>query len=240
MTHSSSRVPESRLLSVLDATFLHDDARIEDLHTFAARCKGQGFAALCVETRWVPSIRTILGEDPTTITALVNFPDGENGPWELGEEAAILHQYGVTDIDVVVPTDSLHRDGGDTVRWSIEAIREAAPGCSIKAVLSAAQLDPSALRKAAAAAISAGADFIQAGTGLPDDPYTPTNTAALLEVMKAYPGKVGIKVAGLGLDIDAASAAWLHTEQALGAQWCHRKRFRIAADTNLLNAISPL
>lgn len=236
MNNPAFRVPDSRLISVLDATLLREDATESDVRALAHRIKGKGLAALCVRGAWIAAARDALGDDTTPIASVANFPTGENGPWEAGEEAADLHAKGAQEIDIVVPTDCLHRDDGTTIRWTIEAVREAAPGCVVKAILETGALDAPSIRKAAAAAIAGGADFLKTSTGFHQVGATPEAVAAILDVMQAFPGRVGLKVSGGVSDIDTASAYWQQTERAMGAQWCHRKRFRIGAST-LLDAL---
>lgn len=230
MTDTTARVSDTRLLSVLDATLLDDDLHEEQVRQWAHRLKGVGVAAICVQGHWIPTIRAVLGENAPPIAAVVNFPDGANSPWESAQEAARWIHAGATEIDVVVPTDTLARDGGDDIRWTVQSIREVAPHCTIKAILETGALpDLSSVRKAAAAAAIGGADFLKTSTGRHSVGATPEAVAALLDVMQAYPGQVGLKVSGGVATTEQAAQYWQQTERTMGPQWCHRKRFRIGA-----------
>lgn len=239
MTDSTFRLSDARLLSVLDATLLDDAATAADIEALVARVRGKGVAAICVQGPWIATVRAALAEDPTPIATVVNFPHGEGGPWEAGEEAARWAKAGADEIDVVVPIDTLHRDGGEAIRWTVEAVREAAPGCVVKAILETGALeDARAIRKAAGAAAIAGADFLKTSTGRHTVGATPEAVEALLDVMRAFPGRVGLKISG-GVSSPAMAAQyWQQTERVMGPQWCHRKRFRIGA-SGLLSSVLP-
>lgn len=235
--YTTPRVPSARLLSVLDATLLDDDAPEAQVRAFLERIQGAHVAAVCVQPAWVGMARDIIGVHGICVASVANFPLAEGGPDDAGEEALALVEAGADEIDVVVPIDTLDRDEGAMIRWTLEAVRAAAPGLTIKAILETGALGtPARIMRAAGAAVAGGADFLKTSTGRHPVGATPEAVEALLQVMQACPGRVGLKISGGVADIDAAVAYWCQTERAMGPQWCHKKRFRIGA-SSLLNTL---
>jgi deoxyribose-phosphate aldolase len=226
---TNTRVPHQRLVSVLDATLLDDDVDGARMHAFLQRLDGSGVAAVCVQAPWVAMAQDVL-QGQCAVASVVNFPDGYGGPDDAAEEALLLARAGVDEIDVVVPIDTLTHDDGLAIRWTVEAVREAAPKATIKAILETGALaDQRRIAQAAGAAIAGGADFLKTSTGRHAIGATPETVATLLRVMLSVPGKIGLKVSGGVSTLEAASGYWCQTEEAMGAQWCHKKRFRIGA-----------
>jgi deoxyribose-phosphate aldolase len=226
---TNTRVPHQRLVSVLDATLLDDDVDSGRMHAFLKRLDGSGVAAVCVQAPWVAMAQDLL-KGQCAIASVVNFPEGYGGPDDAGEEALSLARAGVDEIDVVVPIDTLAHDDGLAIRWTVEAVREAAPQAVIKAILETGALaDQRRVAQAAGAAIAGGADFLKTSTGRHAIGATPESVATLLRVMLSVPGKIGLKVSGGISTLDAATDYWCQTEESMGAQWCHKKRFRIGA-----------
>lgn len=227
--HTNPRVPQQRLISVLDATLLDDDVDQAKMQGFLERIAGSGVAAVCVQAPWVRMAQDML-QGQCAVASVVNFPEGYGGPDDAGQEAAVLAAMGIDEIDVVVPIDTLAHDDGLAIRWTVEAVREAAPKAVIKAILETGALESShRIAQAAGAAIAGGADFLKTSTGRHAIGATPEAVGTLLRVMLSVPGKIGLKVSGGVGDIEAATAYWCQTEDAMGAQWCHKKRFRIGA-----------
>jgi deoxyribose-phosphate aldolase len=242
MTSTSSPADTKRLLSVLDATLLDPQSTEDDIRAFCEKIGTAPVASVIVLPQWVALTRSLV---PATIPVgtVLNFPGGENSAEDVVEEALQAVKDGATELDVVIPYDSLPYDDGFATKTMIADVVEASPGILVKAILETGALaDAKAIRQAAGAAVSGGADFLKTSTGVHPVGATPEAVQVLLDFMMIYPGKVGIKISGGVRSIDNALAYWEQAEQVMGAHWCHRKRFRLGASRlldDVLNAPEP-
>ena len=225
MNTHTFHLPESRVASVLEVSLL--DAPIDQVAALAMEAATLGAAAVLVSYRHLPSLADIKDTHPALkISVAIDLPEGDNGPWEIGECARFLHKQGVDEITVSLPLDTLHRDSGELIRNAIEAARQGAPGTTIKALISEKTgHGAQQTTQAAAAALCAGADFIQISADTPQ--ATDTLLKPLLAVLFDCPAQAGVSLAIARPQFGDLETFWQSIERVMGVQWCHKKRFRL-------------
>lgn len=226
-----------RALPLLDLTRLEKDG---DVATVEALCRRAvtpygSVAAVCVYPEFIPAARRILdGSDPSgavRIATVVNFPEGQDPEPEVVAAIEAALDAGADEIDLVFPWRELEARGdADAGRAMVRAARDACGKHPLKVILETGSLrSPELIRKAAAAAIEAGADFLKTATGKAGTGATPEAVRILLESVREAGRDVGCKVSG-GVSTTEQALEYLRLAEAqMGADWIGPRHLRFGA-----------
>jgi deoxyribose-phosphate aldolase len=222
-------------LACLDLTSLNDTETEADIERLCQRAQGPRghVAAVCVWPRWAAFARARLPAG-ITVAAVANFPDGSSDVERAVRDTAAIVQAGAQEVDVVMP----YRDLAAALAL-LAAVRRACDGLVLKVILETGELNDAAeIRRAAAIALDAGADFLKTSTGKTRLSATPEAAALLLQaIVEGGHAQVGFKAAG-GIRSVADAAVYVAlAQQHLGA--VTPRRFRIGASA-LLNDIEAV
>jgi len=235
------------LLSTLDLTRLEDEADDSEVRALCRR-GDTAFgtpAAVCVYPRFLAAARdeleTLNLAGTVSLATVVNFPRGAAEPERAAAETRQAIALGADEIDAVLPWKAL-RLGDDAVgQRLVEQCRAAAPGKILKVILETGMLSkPELVRRAAAIAIGAGADFIKTSTGKTEIGATQEAVSAMLETIVAHDAHCGIKISGGVRTIDEAIAYLELAAGRLGREWIDPARFRIGASSLLDDLLAVL
>jgi len=222
-------------LACLDLTSLNDGDTEADIERLCQRAQGPHghTAAVCVWPRFAAFARARL---PATVhvAAVANFPDGSSDIARAVRDAQAIAEAGAQEVDVVIPYRDL-----DAAPALLTAVRVACRGLTLKVILETGELQDAALiRRAAAMALDAGADFLKTSTGKVKVNATLEAAALLLQAIRdGGHDQVGFKPAG-GVRTVAEAAAYIAlTAEYLGT--VTPQRFRIGA-SGLLNDIEAV
>lgn len=228
-----------RAIACLDLTNLNDGCSAADIDALCARAMTPAgpVAAVCIWPRFVAQARLRLGAGPVRIATVVNFPGGEEEEAAVRAMTAAAVADGADEIDMVIPWRRFL--GGDAlaVTRAVAAVKAAAAGKPVKAILETGEIgDPVAIRAAAGLALQGGADFLKTSTGKVKVNATPEATRLLLEAAREAGRPVGVKPAG-GVRTAAEAEAYLALADAvMGAGWAGPETFRFGA-SGLLDAL---
>ncbi|MDE1950262.1 MAG: deoxyribose-phosphate aldolase [Burkholderiales bacterium] len=229
MNHETLIRRARQALACLDLTRLDDADTEADIERLCRRAQGRfgTTAAVCVWPRRAALARARLPA-AVKVAAVANFPDGGRDVEAALADTRAIVQAGAQEVDVVMP----YRDP-EAAPALLAAVRRACPGLTLKVILETGALrEEAALRRAAAMALDAGADFLKTSTGKVAVNATPQAARWVLEaIARGGHSKVGFKAAG-GIRTVADAAVYLElAEEAMGS--AGPERFRIGASSLL-------
>jgi len=181
-----------RLAGLIEHTLLRADATPSDVERHCAEAVESGLFAVCVSPLYVASARRWVA-DAARVVTVAGFPLGTSTPATKADEARRAVIDGATEVDMVMAIGLARGADWAAVRADVLAVREAIPGAVLKVILETGALDETAIRRAAEAAIDAGADFLKTSTGYGPRGATVEDIRLLREVAG---GRARIKASG--------------------------------------------
>ncbi len=240
-----------RAVQCLDLTTLSGDDTPANVRRLAAKARQpvrpdllQGFglephqihvAAVCVYPNLVPVAREVLAGSPVRVASVAaGFPAAQTPLRTRVLEVEEAVRAGADEVDVVVSRAHVIRGDWKALYEEVRAFREAAGGCTLKAILGAGELPT--LRHVAQAALvcmMAGADFVKTSTGKEATNATlPVGLVMVRQVRDYFQRtghRVGFKPAG-GIRTAKQALEWLVlVREELGAFWVRPEIFRLGA-----------
>ncbi len=192
----------------LDHTLLKPDATPAQVRHLAEVARQRGFAAACVNPRFVPLIVDILADAPVAACTVVGFPLGATTTPAKVHEAAEALAAGARELDMVLPIGLLKAGAYRAVAEDIAAVVGLAHGWNarVKVILETGLLTPEEVVTAAVIAQHAGADFVKTSTGFGPRGATVDDIALLRAVVGP---EMGVKASG-GIRTYAQALAMIH------------------------------
>jgi deoxyribose-phosphate aldolase len=180
----------AQLIDISAVQAPHGEAEIRDL---VASAKQHRFVAVHVLPCWVPFLRNLLAGTDILLGAPVGFPAGAHRTEIKAEEARLLIEDGVQEMDMMLNVGKLRSGEDRYCEDDIRAVVQAAGPVPVKVILEVHYLDRDQMRRACEAAIRAGAAFVKTATGW-------AASGATLEVVQFITSFVGsaIKVKAAG------------------------------------------
>lgn len=198
MTTTISLTPERQALAaMIDHTLLKPEATASQVRRLCEEAQSYGFAAVCVNSVWVPLCVEQLRSKPgnVKIAATIGFPLGAMGQAAKTYEAQWCMQAGANELDMVIHVGALLDQDYPAVEADIEGVVLAAhaAGGIAKVIIETALLTDEQKTVACSLAKSAGADFVKTSTGFGPSGAT---TADVSLMRRAVGLKLGVKAAG--------------------------------------------
>jgi deoxyribose-phosphate aldolase len=201
----AARAP-AELAGCIDHTLLKPEATREQVETLCREAMQHGFAAVCVNPRFVPLCAQVLQDSEVAIATVAGFPLGASDTEIKALEARRAVQLGATEIDMVLPVGALKGGRHDAVFRDVAAVRRETMGVAVlKVILECVLLTPQEMELAARICADAGADFVKTSTGFAGGGATVEDVRRLRQVVG---GTVGVKASG-GIRDRAAAEAML-------------------------------
>jgi deoxyribose-phosphate aldolase len=180
---------------LIDHTLLKPEAMRSDVLRVCREARQFGFASVCVNPYWVPTVAAELAGSCVKVCAVAGFPLGANAASIKRAEAEEALRGGAQEIDMVINVGALRSGEYEVVDGEIRAVTEAChrAGAIVKTILETALLDDRQKAIACALAKMAGADFVKTSTG-----FGPAGaTAEDVALMRLVVGpEMGVKAAG--------------------------------------------
>ena len=194
-------------------------------------------AAVCVYPNLVRVARRFLGNSKVKVASVATaFPTGLM-PLKLKlEEVRSAARDGADEIDMVIDRGVFLAGDYDRIFDEIAATKEACGEAHLKVILETGELQTyDNVRLASEIAMHAGADFIKTSTGKISPAATMPVTLVMLEAIRDYFYKTGIRVgmkpAGGIRTAKQALAYLVMVKETLGDDWLTADLFRFGAST---------
>ena len=180
---------------LIDHTLLKPEATRSDILRVCREARQFGFASVCVNPYWVPTVASELAASCVKVCTVAGFPLGASAVSIKCAEAEEALRGGAQEIDMVINVGALRSGEYEVVDREIRAVTEAChrAGAIVKTILETAFLDDRQKAVACALARMAGADFVKTSTG-----FGPAGaTAEDVALMRLVVGpEMGVKAAG--------------------------------------------
>ena len=194
-------------------------------------------AAVCVYANLVGVAKKALEGSKVNVAAVSTaFPSGmSNRKFKLDETRYAVSE-GADEIDMVISRGHFLKGDYEFVFDEIAAVKEACGEAHLKVILETGELSTlDNVRKASELAIAAGADFIKTSTGKVQPAATLPVTLVMLECIRDYYYKTGIKIgmkpAGGIATAKLALQYLVMVRETLGEGWLNADYFRFGASS---------
>ncbi len=206
----------SEIAAVIDHTLLKPDATREQIVALCSEARRFGFAAVCVNSYWVPVAFRELGEGPVKVCTVAGFPLGACSTAAKVADAGEAVDNGAVEVDMVINIGALR--GGDpaTVRRDIEAVVEECHrgGAITKVILETSLLTDAEKEEGCLIARDAGADYVKTSTGFAGGGATVHDVELLRSVVGP---RMGVKASGGIRTLDEVEAMLAAGASRIGA-----------------------
>ena len=194
-------------------------------------------AAVCVYPTLVEIAKKELrGSNINVASVATAFPSGHSTLEVKKEETKFAINSGADEIDMVISRGKFLSGEYNYVYDEIAAIKEVCGQVHLKVILETGELGSlDNVRKASDIAMYAGADFIKTSTGKISPASSMPVTFVMLNAIKDFYKKTGVKVgmkpAG-GISTSKIALQYLvMLKEVLGAEWMNKKLFRFGASS---------
>lgn len=171
MTHgadsdgNSTEWSGERLAAVIDHTLLKADATPTQVDRLCFEAREHGFAAVCVNSRWIARVADHLEGSPVAPCSVVGFPLGASLPETVADEARRAIDGGAREIDMVVSVGDVITGDWEIVQEGIATVHMACFGLPLKVILETCLLDDEQKRRICEICRELGVAFVKTSTG---------------------------------------------------------------------------
>lgn len=232
----------ARLLPLIDLTSLND-AHDDDIAALCAAAVTPfgTVAAVCSWPEFTADMVAQLPEDGPKVAVVINFPEGTASPEESAAEAAKAADAGADELDLVMPYGAWLAGDRGLARDTIEAVKAAGGGATLKVILETGSLGlPQTIAEASEDAIAAGADMLKTSSGKTETGATLEAAEAMLTAIRRSARPVGFKASGGIRSLEAAADYLAVADRIMGANWATPKTFRVGASKLLDTVLEEL
>jgi deoxyribose-phosphate aldolase len=232
----------ARIYSLLDITTLEGTDNRSRINRFVSgvldiyHTTGWKPAALCVFPVFAIQVKDLLsGTGIKTACVAGAFPHGQLPLHMKADEVKFALDAGADEIDYVINRGRFLEDGAEYLFEEVAHIRQTCGnGPLLKVILETGELEkPENMKRAAAAAIKGGADFVKTSTGKAKESATIKSVEMLCEAVKEHFLKTGIKKgikpAGGISEPEDAERYIQYIIRGTGPDWIHPDRLRFGA-----------
>jgi deoxyribose-phosphate aldolase len=158
---------DRNIARLIDHTILRPDAIRADVRQVCAEALRFEFAAVCVNSFWVPLVAARLHGSPVKVCTVAGFPLGASSTAAKVAETLGALAHGAREIDMVMNIGALRGAENGVVEKDIRAVVAAAHdrGAIVKVIIETALLTDDQKILACKISQSAGADFVKTSTG---------------------------------------------------------------------------
>lgn len=223
-----------KLISCLDLTSLNkndNETSITKLCQKAQTAYGK-VAAVCVYTKFIPQVQTLLEGSGIKIATVVNFPEGGTDLKTLTEEIKKAVAFNADEIDAVLPYPEFINGNTEICRRFMDTVCKESNGRTIKIILeSGAFPHISMLKDACRLCLEYNINFLKTSTGKTEISATVDAANAILEVIRETPRNVGFKASGGIKTFEQARRYFVLSQSILDENWPTPQHFRIGASS---------
>lgn len=187
----------------IDHTLLKADATADAVEHLCQEAADNGFASVCVNTRWVPLAAETLADSPVMVCTVVGFPLGAMTRLAKAAETKITVAEGADEVDMVMDIGGMLSGDLAGVYEDMRGVVDAADGRPVKVILETCLLTDEQKAIACLLAVRAGIAYVKTSTGM----STGGATEADIALMRAMVGEaLGVKASGAIRDRSTAEA----------------------------------
>lgn len=192
------KIEELKVAKFIDHTLLKPEATPNQIKKLCQEAKEYGFAAVCVNSSYVPFCAKLLEDSGVAVCSVVGFPLGAMSTAAKVYEAERAILDGASEIDMVLHMGELIAGNYSYVLYDISAVVDKAHeyGIIVKVIIETAKLTDEEKRMACRLCVIAEADFVKTSTGFGGGGATVEDVRLMKEKVG---GKAKIKAAG-GID----------------------------------------
>lgn len=177
----------------IDHTLLKAEATADAVQHLCAEAAANGFASVCVNSRWVPLAAESLADSDVMVCTVVGFPLGAMSRRAKGAEAAFAVAEGADEVDMVIDVGGLLSDDIAGVYEDMVGVAEAAQGRPVKVILETCLLEDEQKVIACLLALRSGVAYVKTSTGMNSGGATEPD----IRLMRAVVGDtLGVKASG--------------------------------------------
>ena len=179
--------------ALIDQTLLKPDVTGSEVIQFCMEARTYGFASICVSPIFVRTVKEMLTGTGLKVTTVIGFPLGTSSTEEKIDEAVEAVKDGADELDIVMNQGCAKAGEWDALQKEISDIIAATPDVIHKVIIEACNLTDDEKKRATAAVMDAGAEFVKTSTGFASGGATVADVELIHSVIE---GRVGIKAAG--------------------------------------------
>lgn len=154
------------LASYVDFTILKADATKSEVEALCKEAAENKFAAVCVNTYYVPLVKKLLEGSGVNTCCTIGFPLGAMSTESKECETRNAVEAGAEEVDMVINVGALKDGRDDIVLADIKAVVDAAhPKAAVKVIFETCLLNDEEKVRACNLSLEAGADFVKTSTG---------------------------------------------------------------------------
>jgi len=199
----SETFSNAAIAAAIDHTLLKPEARAADIDRLCVEALEHGFAAVCVNSLWVPRVAARLNGSPVKTCSVVGFPLGASLPAATAAEASMAIAAGAQEIDMVLSVGEALDGDWDAVRRGIAEVLQGCGAIPLKVILETCLLDDAQKRRACEICRELGVAFVKTSTGFSTGGATLEDVALMREVVGP---DIGVKASGGIRDRESAIA----------------------------------
>jgi len=177
----------------IDHTLLKADVQPEQVESLCREAREHGFAAVCVNSCYVPLCRRTLQGSDVKVCTVIGFPLGAALREAKAAEAAAAVNLGADELDMVANIGWLKAGSDGMVVSDIHRVVDAAQKRPLKVIIETCLLTDEEKERATRLVIEAGAQFVKTSTGFSAGGATEADVALLARVAA---GRIGVKASG--------------------------------------------
>lgn len=193
MTEQTLNPSREKIAAAIDHTLLRPDARAGDIDRICDEALQFGFAAVCVNSRWIARVARRLSGSDVAPCSVVGFPLGASLADAVAAETELAVHEGAREIDMVMSIGDALDGDWDTVRSGIARVRLACDGTPLKVILETCLLSAEQKRRACEVCRELDVAFVKTSTGFGSGGATVEDVALMRATVGA---KIGVKASG--------------------------------------------
>jgi deoxyribose-phosphate aldolase len=200
---SSEPYSNAAIAAAIDHTLLKPEARAEAIDRLCDEALEHGFAAVCVNSLWVPRVATRLNGSAVKTCSVVGFPLGASLPYATAAEASAAIAAGAQEIDMVISVGEALDGDWNAVRRGIAEVLQGCGAIPLKVILETCLLDDAQKRRVCEISRELGVAFVKTSTGFSSGGATVDDVALMRGVVGP---DMGVKASGGIRDRETAIA----------------------------------
>lgn len=189
----------------IDHTMLKADTKKEVIKRYCEEAKKYHFVSVCVNSGFVPLVKSELEGSDVMVCCVVGFPLGAMMTKAKAYEAKVSVEAGADEVDMVINISALKDKDYDYVLNDIKEVVEASKPAKVKVIIETCLLNDEEKVKACELAVKAGAAFVKTSTGF----STGGATVSDVELMKKTVGDNALVKASGGIRTNEDALAML-------------------------------
>ena len=181
------------LAATIDHTLLKPEAVATDIDRISDEALEHGFAAVCVNSRWITRVAERLAGSGVTPCSVIGFPLGASIAQTVADEARAAIGDGAGEIDMVLSIGDALAGDWDAVERGVSTVYAACGVTPLKVILETCLLGDDAKRRACEICRDLGVAFVKTSTGFSTGGATIEDVRRMREVVGPT---MGVKASG--------------------------------------------